>query len=165
MAEQQEKQIAPVGVTTGTGAAGTAQVGSFDRSNAVLFLGLTLLVVNLWLTPEWLNVIRSAFKLSPKQRTDTSAPPVTVIDLSLQGLLVLLLWALAKAGEEAGNLALLFLLALWLGWLLTNGPHLAAALGVSAPAPTGPSASDAATAAGVALGSTFNPASQSSQSA
>jgi hypothetical protein len=93
----------------------TVQIASgVDRSGAVLILGIGLIVVNLIFGTN--PPLITYFSPTSKSRIPTSV----IVSFALTLLVLLVLLLLAKTGEYGGNLAVLFLAAMWIVWLLNK---------------------------------------------
>jgi hypothetical protein len=114
----------PLGLGRGQQTTTTVQVaGGADRSTAVLVLGGSLLFVNLIFGTDvpavaWLFGNRNPGAIP---RWSWGINPLLGV------LAVFLLLLLSKTGEVGGNLAVLFLVAVWIVWLL-NKPDAVAKL-------------------------------------
>ena len=89
-----------------------------NRQSLILVGGLLLMVLNLLGSAEGQTVL-TAF--NPNYRPATaSATHTSVVDLGAQLVLLLVLILIASLSDEGGTFALIFLAALWLGWLFMN---------------------------------------------
>lgn len=95
-----------------------------DRSMGILALGGGLIVVNAF-TSSLQPFAGGLFHGTLPTSAQVSGAPAAIKSVALQGLLLLILFVLAKLDEDAGSFGLTFVLALWALWLyntfLKNG--------------------------------------------
>lgn len=88
-----------------------------NRQGWVFGLGLGLILVNFFFTSEGGDVLSA---LIPGHSPSSGQPHTNLVDTIGQGLMLLILVAIAGIDDTAGSAALLFVVALWLGWLLSH---------------------------------------------
>jgi hypothetical protein len=105
------------------GSAATQPVAPFlDRSMGILALGGGLIAVN-YFTSEGRPLAGAIFRGTPPTLSQSQAAPASTKSVALQGLLLLILFVLAKLDEDAGSFGLTFVLALWGLWIYNTFLH------------------------------------------
>ena len=107
------------------------------QSSLFLFGGVTLIAANLLLSQQGWTITRAVFPRLPAQAA--SQTQTSVLDLVGQVILLGALLLVGSVSEEAGTFALVFLAALWLGFLYSHRGLLTGLLGSTATPPASPS--------------------------
>lgn len=98
------------------------------RSSLILFGGLALILVNAVASYEGHAIIAAIDPIWPAP--SSAQAHTSLLDLVAQAVMLGLLLLVASIDDEAGSFALLFLAALWLGWLLVNRAGIVALVGL-----------------------------------
>lgn len=97
----------------------TARIAPYTgRSSLILFGGLALIGLNALASYEGHNFLRVLVPAWPAPNSRDSH--TSLLDLGAQVILLMILLVIASVSDEGGSFALLFLMALWLGWLFVN---------------------------------------------
>lgn len=100
------------------------------QSSLFLFGGITLIAANLILSQQGWAIITAVFPRLPAQAP--SQTHTSVLDLVGQVILLGALLLVGSVSEEAGTFALVFLAALWLGFLYSHRSLFTGLLGTAA---------------------------------
>ena len=111
------------------------------RTSLFLFGGITLILANFLLSQQgWALVTAFLPSASGSQPPGGQASSVSLLDLGGQALMLGALLVIGSVSDEAGNFALIFLAALWLGFLFSKRALFTGLLG-QASSPSSPSSS------------------------
>ena len=106
------------------------------QSSLFLFGGVTLIAANLLLSQQGWTITRAVFPRLPAQAS--SQTQTSVLDLVGQVILLGALLLVGSVSEEAGTFALVFLAALWLGFLYSHRNLFTGLLGAGGSTATPP---------------------------
>lgn len=105
------------------------------RTSLLIFGGAALILVNVLTSGEGMTIAHAVTPLFPAP--NQTANHVSVLDIGLQIGGLLLLVIIASVSDDGGSFAMLFLLALWLGWLYTHRAFFAGVAQIASGAPAG----------------------------
>jgi hypothetical protein len=103
------------------------------RTSLFLFGGITLILANLVLSPQGWAIVTALFP-SAERQASVASHPTSVLDLVGQVIILGALLLVGSVSDEAGTFALVFLAALWLGFLYSHRSLFAGLLGQTTPA-------------------------------
>ena len=101
------------------------------RTSLFLFGGITLILANLLLSQQGWTVARALFPSLPQSAA--SSGQTSVLDLVGQAIILGALLLVGSVSDEAGTFALVFLAALWLGFLYQHRTLFQGLLGQTTP--------------------------------
>jgi len=113
------------------------------RTSLFLFGGITLIAANLLLSQQGWSIARALFPTLPG--VAPTGTQTSVLDLVGQVILLGALLLVGSVSDEAGTFALVFLAALWLGFLYSHRSLVSGLLGQVAPQVSPPSSSGGGT--------------------